>query len=329
MLAVPRARVSVKSFFGEWLGLNDIVTYVAAAGKNPEVYPDYNPALLPLFVDEAEYFVEHAIFDAHESVKNLFTNTYSMMNAELAEFYGLDSSGMTDQFEKVDLDPTIYSGLFTQAGLLALNAHTDSSGPVQRGYFVRQSIFCQNPPAMPEVVPEAPTVDDSQTTREQFIQHETDPACAGCHSLMDGSFGFGFEHFDGMGHYRETQNGLPIDATGNIIATLDANGSFDGVQELGQIVANSRDVQECISSKWFMYAFGRADDDVDAASLGAMRESFADSDFDLLELIVATTVTDGFRYRYAPDPDETVEATARTNTRGTATSYTHRKEMGR
>ena len=58
----------------------------------------------------------------------------------------------------------------------ALNAHTDSSGPVQRGYFVRQSIFCQNPPPMPEVVPEAPTVDDSMTTRDQFSQHETDPA---------------------------------------------------------------------------------------------------------------------------------------------------------
>ena len=326
MLAVPRARESVKSFFGEWLGLNDIVTYVSAAGKNPDVYPDYSPALLPLFVDEASYFVEHAIFDAHESVKGLFTDTYSMMNADLAEFYGLDSSGMTDQFEKVELDPTIYSGLFTQAGLLALNAHTDSSGPVQRGYFVRQSIFCQNPPPMPEVVPEAPTVDDSMTTRDQFAQHETDPACAGCHSLMDGSFGFGFEHFDGMGHYRETQNGLPIDATGNIIDTKDANGPFDGVQELGQIVANSQDVQECISSKWFMYAFGRADDDVDAGTLGAMRTAFQDADLDLLELIVATTTTDGFRYRYAPDPNETEgpATTARTNT-----TLSHSKEVGR
>jgi hypothetical protein len=329
MLAVPRARDSVKNFVGEWLGLNDIVTFVAAAGKDTSVYPDYSPALLPLFVDEAEYFVEHAIFDAHESVKGLFTDTYSMMNADLANFYGLDSTGMTDQFEKVDLDPSIYSGLFTQAGLLALNAHTDSSGPVQRGYFVRQSIFCQNPPAMPEVVPPAPTVDDTQTTRDQFSQHESDPACAGCHSLMDGSFGFGFEHFDGMGHYRATQNGLPIDATGNIIDTKDANGTFDGVQELGQIVADSQDVQECISSKWFMYAFGRADDDADAASLGDMRGTFSDADFDLLELIVATTVTDGFRYRYAPDPDAPLDTdtTARTNT--THHDLTLRKEVGR
>ena len=327
MLAVPRARESVKSFFGEWLGLNDIVTYVAAAGKNTDVYPDYTPALLPLFVDEAEYFVEHAIFDAHESARGLFTATYSMLNAELAEFYGLDSTGMTDQFEKVELDPTIYSGLFTQAGLLALNAHTDSSGPVQRGVFVRQAIFCQNPPAMPDVIPDAPTVDDTLTTREQFAQHETDPACLGCHSLMDGSFGFGFEHFDGMGHYRETQNGKPIDATGNIIDTKDANGPFDGVQELGQIVANSQDVQECISSKWFMYAFGRADDEVDAGSLGAMRAAFEETDLDFLELVVATTNTDAFRYRYAPDPDEIdPAATARTNT---IHAFTHPKEVGR
>lgn len=304
LLSLPRARDASRNFFGQWLSLDDIETYVGAAGRDLDLYPDYRPPLLPLFERETSLFTEYVVFDSGEPIDTLFTADYSIMNRELAEFYGLDAEGMTEQFVRVDLDPSIYSGILTQAGLLALHAKPDRSSPVHRGHWVRESLLCQIPPPPPDIVPEPPEVDENSTTRDQFEQHVSDPSCQGCHRLMD-PIGFGFENFDALGRYRATQGGQPIDASGEVTNTLDANGVFDGVDELGQKLGGSVQVRDCVSTQWFRFAFGRSDDEeVDAPHLEAMRKDFADNGYSMLELMVATTQTDAFRYRRALESAE-------------------------
>ena len=51
-----------------------------------------------------------------------------------------------------------------------------------------------------------PEVDPNATTRERFAQHTANPVCAGCHQYIDG-VGFGFERFDAVGRWRDTENG--------------------------------------------------------------------------------------------------------------------------
>lgn len=297
MLEAPRAREAVKNFHRQWLGLDEIPT-IAATGKDRTVYPDYSESLLPLLQRETEEFLDHAIFVDNASVEDLYTASYTMMNRELAEFYGIEGGPQSAAFERVELDPDKYAGFLTQAGLLALHSKSDGSSPVHRGKFVRERLLCQTPPPPPDVVPPPPTVDPTKTTREQYVQHEEDPACAACHQWMD-PLGFGFEHFDALGRYRAEQNGLPIDATGeiNFIDEVGIDGPFDGAVELAERLSQSERVRECVSTQWFRYAYGRTETEADACTMDLVNQRFADSGYDIKELLVALTQTDAFRYR--------------------------------
>ncbi|WP_437782175.1 DUF1592 domain-containing protein [Sorangium sp. So ce1097] len=293
MLESPRAREAVKNFHRQWLGLADI-DEIAAGGKDPALYPEYRDELLPLFQAETEAFLDHAIFEQDASVGALFTAPYSMMNRELAEFYGVEGP-RGEAFERVALDPSQRAGFVTHAGLLALYAKPDRSSPVHRGRFVRQSLLCQIPPPPPDVVPEPPMVDPTKTTREQFSQHVSDAGCRSCHALLD-PIGFGFEHYDALGRWRDTENGIPVDASGELTQT-DIDGPFDGAVELAHRLAESEQVRACVVKQWFRFGYGRAEQSEDACSLSQATQAFEASGHNIKALLVALTQTDAFRYR--------------------------------
>ena len=60
--------------------------------------------------------------------------------------------------------------------------------------------------------------------RERMAQHRANPACAGCHSMMD-PIGLALENFDAVGRWRtRSEAGTPIDASG----ALPDGTTFDG-----------------------------------------------------------------------------------------------------
>lgn len=300
MLDTPRAREAVKNFHRQWLDIENIPR-VASIGRDPEIYPDYSDALIPLYQRETEEFIDYAVFEENASVETLFTAPYTMMNKELADFYGVE--GPTgEEFERVDLDPEIYSGVLTHAGLLALHSKNNRSSPIHRGIFVREALLCQTPPAPPDNVPPPPEVDREKTTREQFNEHTESGSCSGCHKLFD-PIGFGFEHFDGIGRYRADEWGNPIDASGEVLNGDDASGTFNGVIELGQKLGQSQVVRDCVSTQWFRFSYGRGETDADTCSLELVRKDFADGNYDIKELLVALTQTPAFRFRHAVTPE--------------------------
>lgn len=300
LLRAPRAREAVRNFHRQWLGLQKISTVLASIGKDPALYPDYDPALLPFMQEEAEAFLELAIFDEDASLATLFTAPFTVVNRQLAEFYGLAApAAAADGFARVELDPARHAGFLTQAGLLALYAKPNRSSPVHRGKFVRERLLCQVPPPPPDVVPEPPAVDITKTTRQQLEQHKVDPQCSGCHQLLD-PIGLGFEHFDALGRWREQENGLAIDASGELIGTDDSDGPFDGAAELAALLAGSQQVRDCFTRQWFRFAHGRAETDADEQSLARLSGAFATSEYRVQELLVALTQTDAFRLRRAP-----------------------------
>ena len=227
----------------------------------------------------------------------LLTAPYTMMNADVAAFYGISGGPTGSAFVHVDLDPTQRAGLVTQPSILAVTAHADQTSPVLRGKFVRERLLCEPiAPPPPNVKAVPPVVDSTATTRQRYSEHESNPYCASCHHLMD-PIGFGLEHYDPLGLWRSTDQGQPVDASGQITDSKDANGPFDGAVALAQRLSTSEEVRECVVSQWFTYAQARPAASDDTCTMGSLQTAFAAAGYDIKELLVALTQTDAFLYR--------------------------------
>ena len=121
-----------------------------------------------------------------------------------------------------------------------------SPSPVLRGKLVRTRLLCQSmPPPPANVDTKLKPVAQAQTTRAHFAQHSQDATCSACHQLMD-PIGFGFEHYDGFGRWRDQDNGFPVDASGTASTGVkEGSVTFDGVSELSAYLAKSDDVRQC------------------------------------------------------------------------------------
>lgn len=293
MLEDPRARQAVANFNSQWLGLS----HMESMKKDPATYPQYDESLRPLWREETLAFLDDVIFDGGGDVSTIFTATHSIMNAQLAQFYGLEAGPQTETFERVDLDPKRAAGVLTQGSILAVTGKPNQSSPVHRGKFVRERLLCQTlPPPPNNVVVTPPEPSPDLTTRERYSEHFKNPACSGCHIKMD-PIGFGFEHYDGIGLWRDEENGRPIDDAGELVDTRNIDGSFDGVVDLGKKLAQSEEVRQCVATQWFRYGYGRAEGAEDYCSMKNLQETFAQKGFNIKELLVALTQTDAFRYR--------------------------------
>jgi hypothetical protein len=191
-------------------------------------------------------------------------------------------------FQPVTLDPKLRRGILSRAGYLAVHSDFDSSGPIARGVFALQSILCLPPPSPPANVPPAIPAGDpkvqNMTTRQRFGKHVSSAFCASCHTAIDG-VGFGFEEFDGIGVYRTTENGLPIDRSGTILGTGEIDGRYNGVSELAQKVAGSRHLVGCFVKQAYRYAMGQVEP-TGGDELQVLSESFS-SDTRLTDLFLS------------------------------------------
>ena len=241
-------------------------------------------------------------WDPGGSALQLFTSTHSYLDQTLAGFYGV-SGPSGDAFVRANLDATKRSGVVTMAALLAVNAKSDRSSPIRRGLFVRERLFCRVMPQAPDSVTTEIPVDKTKTLREQMAQHRDDPSCSGCHRIMD-PVGLGLENFDGIGKWRDTENGRVVDASGEIVGTTDANGAFVGGVQLAQRLGASEEVRSCMVTQWFRFAHGRAETPADRCSLEYLEGAAAKANYNVPELLVALTQTDAFRsiIAVAPSP---------------------------
>lgn len=203
-------------------------------------------------------------------------------------------------------DPDAFSGLLTERSTLKRWRN-----PTQRGKFVRERLLCTLiPPPPPNVIPIPPEAGPGQTRRDQWIQHRTDPVCSGCHTLMD-PIGFGFENFDELGRYRTTDNGQPVDSSGEIVNSGDADGPFAGPEELKQRLANSATVAQCQAATWRRFGLQRSEYLDQSCFEQQAYAAFANSGFDIGELIVRIALSKEFRTRdrYMGGPADAVPPT--------------------
>jgi hypothetical protein len=301
MLEDEKARDLIRNFHTQWL----LLTHLDSVTKDTSIYPAFSGSLRPLWTEEIQAFVEHVILEGDGSLQTLLTADFSFMNEELASFYGGDVLDPVTgpEFRQVQLDPDRRAGFLTSAGLMATHANVNQSSPVFRGKFVREQLMCNTlPPPPNDLVIEPPELDPNKTTKEQFEEIGANPACSGCHTLMN-PIGFIFEHYDGVGQWRDQQNGKDIDAVGEVVQTDDIDGEYDGALELASALAASTQVQECVSSQWFRFAYNRTVTQEDSCSVEQLNDVFRSSNFNVRALLVALTQTNAFLYRRAVELD--------------------------
>lgn len=297
MLADPKARDVTADFYHQWLELERLDD----VSKDAKAFPTFNSGILGAMEQETKRYLDAITWGSDGTLEGLLTAPYTYANATLAKYYGLTGPTGTS-FVKANTDGTRRAGLLTQGALLTMLAHANQTSPVLRGRFVREQLLCQRPPDPPnDVVVELPKLDPRLTTRERFTQHATDPACAGCHSLMD-PIGLGFENYDAVGLWRDAENGKPIDASGEVRALAGGEMRFSGAVDLGRKLARTPEVRDCVSTKWFQYGYGRVQTDADACSLDVIKRRFATSGYKLKDLLVALTETDAFLFRRVVAP---------------------------
>ena len=254
LLTDDRARPVLRRFAMQWLGVEQVLT----ADKSPELFKDFTPELRGAMAAETQRLFEHVVLDGSHRFEELLTSDVGYLDPALARFYGVTPGSTGDT--KVQLPAPRRAGLLGQGSVLASYAHSDQTSPIRRGLFVRQVLLCQELGTPPANAARIPHVDATATTRERFRQHSADPACSSCHRLID-EVGFGMEQFDAAGAFRETENGKPIDAKGDL-TDVERLGSgthapFSTLPELAQALAQSRQVKTCFAQQVFRYTRGR------------------------------------------------------------------------
>ncbi len=268
---------------------------ISGLSRDAATFPSWLPGTGKLLAEETSRFIEHVTFDASGTLNELLTAPYTFLNQDLAAFYGV-TGAFDESFIKVELAPGRSSGFLTQAGPLALLSSGTLTNPVRRGAFIRGDLLCDSPPPPPAnlmVVPPSPM--PGQTTRESFAEHSSNPACAGCHAMLD-PLGFAFEGFDAAGLPRATEAGKPVDTSGELTGT-DVDGTFPGPVDLLARLASSERLGSCYVKHWYEFGYGRGITAEDECALATLTAQFSAAGLRVPDLLLALTQIDSFSYK--------------------------------
>jgi hypothetical protein len=272
LMASPAAKPAFRAFVHEWLATDQ----VASMYKDNAVYPSFNTAVAISMAGELDRYFDDVLWTGPGSLRELFSSNRSYVDPTLAGLYGV-APGSGTGFVPTTLDPHTRQGVMTRAGFLAAHADADSSGPIPRGVFVLGAILCEAPHPPPPNIPAAPppstAAQNHETTRQRFDQHLTETFCRGCHTQIDG-VGFGFEQFDGVGAYRTTENGSPVDTSG-VLQGTDVDGPFVGVSALSVKLMTSQQVLGCFIKQVYRFAMGQEETNDSSRMLSALASGFS------------------------------------------------------
>ncbi len=293
LLTDPRAQAMAQDFYDRWLGLDAL----DRISKNAQSFPKWNDGLRAALKLELGEFLKHSLWQEGGTLQALFGADHSFRNQLLSEHYG-DSAATGTALTLTQLDPARSAGVLSLGGLMAILSTPEHTDPVHRGKFVRERLLCQTvPPPPPGVVAAFPAFDPNATTRQRFATHQKDPACASCHRMMDG-IGLGFENLDAVGVFRTQEQGIAIDASGELVDT-DVDGAFVGPRTLAEKLAASGQVAGCVSRTWFRFLTGREAGEGDVLTVEALQQALSEKG--QRALLEAVTQTPAFLTRAQED----------------------------
>ena len=293
MLASPRLEDGMRAFFDDMFAFSAFRT----VAKDPAIYPQFQNATAVAAREQTLRTVINHLVTERKSYPELFTTRSTFMTPALAI---LDGVATQPGWAPYTFPPESHrAGLLTQVSFLSLHAHPGRSSPTLRGKALRERFLCQVVPTPP------PNVDfsivtnpnpDYPTQRDRVLAHIENPSCAGCHRIMD-PIGLGLENFDGAGRFRQSENGAPIDASGNLdgVEFRDADG-------LARALQDNPALPKCLVQRLFDYSVGgpATGENRHRDFLAYVNEAFAAEGYRLHDLLRTIAMSDAFSRVRAP-----------------------------
>jgi Protein of unknown function (DUF1588)/Protein of unknown function (DUF1592)/Protein of unknown function (DUF1585) len=263
---------------------------VADVLKEPTVF-DLTEALRTDMERETSALIEEVVFAQNGSLTDLLKASFTFVNAALAKHYGI--TGVTSTtLTKVNAphDP----GILAVGSMMAGHAGITFSSPTLRGKLVRTRLLCENLPPPPDDVDTMIKVPmNAKTTREIFETHSENASCGGCHRMMD-PIGYAFENYDVVGRYRTTENGVPINASGEIVGR---DVKFNGLSELTDYLTKQGETRQCMVRFMSYFAYGATAWEDNGCTLEAVTKEAEASNWSIRSVLTGITHAPHFTTR--------------------------------
>ena len=251
LIASPRIKDGVRAFFADMLGFEEF----DELAKDSTIYPAFSLKVANDAKEQALRTITHNLIDLQGDYRDLFTTRQTFLTRSLGAVYRVPvaSENGWEPHEFAPDDPR--AGLITQIGFVALHSHPGRSSATLRGMAIRELLMCQKVPLPPNNV-DFSVVQDTEnpvykTARDRLTAHRSEPMCAGCHKITD-PIGLALEKFDGLGQYRETENGMNIDPSGEL-----EGRAFSNAAELGKVIGELPSTVSCVVDNTYRYGVGR------------------------------------------------------------------------
>ncbi|HTV20349.1 MAG TPA: DUF1588 domain-containing protein [Polyangiaceae bacterium] len=252
LLDTPRGHEVIQSFFDSYVGHSKVTAIIKQGQPGDGI--DQFASLREQMLEETRHFIEEVIINRGGGVKELFTANFTTPSTALASFYGFGAPA--SDYGVVERPAGRGIGLLAQGAVLATLSQPNGSSPTKRGLWIYKHLLCNVVPSVPPNIPELkPPQPGLRTTRQRYAEDHAQGSCQGCHSQWD-PIGFGFEHFDQAGRYRETEGSLPIDTASQVNYKGEPLFEFDGEEDLMTQLMEEPIVSQCLSGYVTTFAFG-------------------------------------------------------------------------
>jgi hypothetical protein len=289
MLADPKARSLVTNFANQWLFLREL------KNANPDVtiFPDFDDNLRQAFQRETELLFESVIRE-DRSVLDLLDSDSTFVNERLARHYGIPNIYGPD-FRRVPVPNDARRGLLGHGSLQLVTSNPNRTSPVMRGKWILENLVGTAAPTPPPDVPpleEKPTA-TAKSVRERIEQHRASPTCAGCHKIMD-PIGLAMENFDAVGRWRTIDEGVAIDASGQLVDGTPLNGPAS----LRKALLDRQDVfVASLAEKLMMYGVGRETKYYDMPTVRSVMRDAAKNRYRFSDLVLGVVKSAPFQMK--------------------------------
>jgi hypothetical protein len=308
LLALPDdEKPRILRFFREYFGYHK----APEVFKNAEDFKDHAPNVL---VSDTDMLVKYILAQDKDVLYELLTTRKSFVGWEqkpgvkrsFAESIRLSGNAAPsynlaarpdDAAQPIELPADQRAGILTQPSWLVAFSENVDNHAIRRGKWVREQLLGGTIPDIPISVNAQLPEDPKKTLRERMSVTQQS-YCWQCHQKMD-PLGLTFEMFDGFGRYRKTELGKPVDASGSIDDSGEAelDGPVANALEMIRKLAKSERVRQVFVRHAFRYWMGRNETLDDAPTLVAADRAYVESGGSMKALITALLTSDSFLYR--------------------------------